>query len=99
MQIGRSCCRRIVVLTGAGISAGSGLRAYRGPDGVWEEHEVERDGHANALTERPEATWALFGGMRPPVLAAQPNAAHRALAEWEAWLAPHQEFLLITQNQ
>lgn len=98
MHIDRSRYSRIVVLTGAGISAGSGLRTYRGPDGVWEEHEVEKYGHAEALTNRPEETWRLFGGMREPVLAARPNAAHRALAAWESELAPHQEFLIITQN-
>jgi NAD-dependent deacetylase len=63
----RSKYSRIVVLTGSGISAGSGLRTYRGPDGVWEEYEVERFGHADALRERPEETWRLFGGMREPV--------------------------------
>lgn len=98
MQIDRHRYSHIVVLTGAGISAGSGLRTYRGPDGVWEEHEVERYGHAQALVERPQDTWRLFGGMRAPVLAAQPNAAHRALAQWEASLAPHQELLIVTQN-
>lgn len=89
---------RIVILTGAGISAGSGLRTYRGPDGVWEAYEVERFGHASALRERPEETWRLFGGMREPVLAAEPNAAHLALSAWEASLCPGQEFLLVTQN-
>jgi NAD-dependent deacetylase len=98
MFIDRTKYSRIVVLTGAGISAGSGLRTYRGPDGVWEEHEVERYGHAEALASRPEETWRLFGGMRVPVLAAKPNAAHRALAAWEASLAKHQEFLIVTQN-
>ncbi len=89
---------RIVVLTGAGISAGSGLRTYRGPDGVWEEHEVERYGHADALRERPSDTWRLFGSMRKPVLAAQPNAAHLALAHWECHLPHGHQFLLVTQN-
>lgn len=89
---------RIVILTGAGISAASGLRTYRGPDGVWEEYEVEKFGHVDALTERPQETWKLFGGMRKPVLAVQPNAAHRALARWDASLAAHQELLVVTQN-
>lgn len=89
---------RIVVLTGAGISAGSGLRTYRGPDGVWEEHDVERLGHASALRERPADTWRLFGSMRTPVLASAPNAAHRALAAFESQLGPRQQFLLVTQN-
>ena len=96
--IDRSKYSRIVVLTGAGISAGSGLRTYRGPDGVWEEHEVEKYGHADALAQRPEETWRLFGGMRQPVLDAKPNAAHFALAAWEADLHEGQEFLIVTQN-
>jgi NAD-dependent deacetylase len=98
MHIDRSQYSRIVVLTGAGISAGSGLQTYRGPDGVWEQHDVEKYGHIDALANRPEETWRLFGGMREPVLAAKPNAAHRALAIWEAELAQHQEFLIVTQN-
>jgi NAD-dependent deacetylase len=98
MPIDRSRYSRIVVLTGAGISAGSGLRTYRGPDGVWEEHDVERIGQASTLIERPQETWRLFGGMRAPVLAARPNAAHLALARWEAELSPEQAFLLVTQN-
>jgi len=98
MRIDRSKYSRIVVLTGAGISAGSGLRTYRGPDGIWDEYEVERFGNVSTLHDRPEETWRLFGGMREPVLAARPNAAHLALARWEAQLSPHQQFLLVTQN-
>lgn len=98
MRLDRSQYSRIVVLTGAGISASSGLRTYRGPDGVWEEYEVEKYGHYEALAHRPEETWRLFGGMREPVLAARPNAAHLALVAWESALAPHQEFLIVTQN-
>jgi NAD-dependent deacetylase len=89
---------RIVVLTGAGVSIASGLRPYRGPDGVCEEHDVARPGHLTALAERPRDTWALFGGMREPILAARPNPAHVALARWEASLRADQEFLLVTQN-
>jgi NAD-dependent deacetylase len=98
MLIDRSKYSRIVILTGAGISAGSGLRTYRGPGGVWDEHEVARYGHVSALLERPEDTWRLFGGMREPVLAARPNAAHLALARWEAELSSSQQFLIVTQN-
>jgi NAD-dependent deacetylase len=89
---------RIVILTGAGISAASGLRTYRGPDGIWEEYEVEKYGHADTLASHPEETWRLFGGMRQPVLTVKPNAAHLALARWEASLGAHQEFLIVTQN-
>jgi NAD-dependent deacetylase len=90
--------KNIVVLTGAGVSAGSGLRTYRGPGGVWEEHNVEEYGNVKALTEQPERTWQLFGAMRAPLKAAQPNAAHFALARLEAQLRPDQTFLLVTQN-
>ena len=98
MLIDRRRYRRIVVLTGAGISAGSGLRTYRGPGGVWEEHDVERLGHVGALADRPADVWKLFGGMRQSVMAARPNQAHEALARWEVELEGHQEFLLVTQN-
>ena len=98
MHLDRSRYQRIVILTGAGISAASGLRTYRGPGGVWEEHEVEKYGHADTWARQPQDTWRLFGGMRTPVLQAEPNAAHRALARWEATLAPHQELLVVTQN-
>ncbi|MBL1174784.1 SIR2 family NAD-dependent protein deacylase [Pantanalinema sp. GBBB05] len=98
MRIDRTQYSRVVVLTGAGISVASGLRPYRGPNGVWEEHDVEQLGHVRTLQERPADTWRLFGAMREPILAAQPNAAHRALVEWEASISPSQEFLLVTQN-
>lgn len=98
MRLNRAQYSRVVVLTGAGISAASGLRTYRGRDGVWEEYEVEKFSHADALTERPDQTWRLFGGMRQPVLQAKPNAAHMALAQWESELLPEQEFLIVTQN-
>jgi NAD-dependent deacetylase len=98
MQIDIRSYGRIVVLTGAGVSVASGLRSYRGPGGVWEEHDVARLGHVDALMQRPRDTWNLFGSMREPVLAARPNPAHLALARWESSLRADQEFLLITQN-
>lgn len=90
--------RRIVFLTGAGISAASGLRTYRGPGGIWDDAEVADCSHVYTLHSQPQRTWALFGGMRGPVAAAEPNAAHWALARFEAALGPEHEFLLITQN-
>lgn len=98
MLIDRRRYARIVILTGAGISAASGLRTYRGPGGVWEEHDVKRLGHVAALADRPADVWKLFGEMRQSILAARPNQAHDVLAQWEAELAGDQEFLLVTQN-
>ena len=98
MRIDARDYRNIVVLTGAGVSVASGLPTYRGQGGIWEEHEVAQYGHARALYEHPERTWRLFGAMRAPVALAQPNAAHRALAQFEAGLRAEQNFLLVTQN-
>lgn len=98
MRIDASLYANIVVLTGAGISAGSGLRTYRGEEGIWDEYNIEEYGHAQTLREQPEQTWRLFGAMRAPVRAAIPNAAHLALARFEARLHPDQQFLLVTQN-
>jgi len=89
---------RIVVLTGAGVSVASGLRPYRGPGGLWEDADVEALAHADSLARDPLRTWQLFGGQRAAALRAEPNAAHRALAAWEASLRPDQQFLLVTQN-
>ncbi|MFO1408260.1 MAG: NAD-dependent deacylase [Steroidobacteraceae bacterium] len=90
--------RRIVVLTGAGVSVASGLPTYRGEGGVWEKHNVEAFGHASSLERHPERTWQLFGPMRGAIARAEPNAAHLALAHVEARLGSHQDFLLVTQN-
>jgi NAD-dependent deacetylase len=90
--------RRIVVLTGAGVSAASGLRPYRGADGVWEEYNVQEYGHVDSLNERPEQTWQLFGPLREQIAAAEPNPAHFALAAFESGLDPSQQFVLVTQN-
>lgn len=98
MNIDFSRYQNIVILTGAGISVASGLRPFRGPDGLWEEHQVAEFGHIETLQRQPLRTWQLFGAMRAPVAAAQPNPAHLALAQLEARLRPGQQFLLITQN-
>jgi NAD-dependent deacetylase len=98
MRIDLCSYSRIVILTGAGISAASGLRTFRGSGGVWEEYNVEEFGNARALKERPLEMWRLFGGMRASVQNAIPNPAHLALARWEARLGHDQQFLLVTQN-
>jgi NAD-dependent deacetylase len=98
MQIDTARYRNIVVLTGAGVSVASGLPTYRGPGGVWDEHRVEEFGHVRTLREQPRRTWQLFGSLRGPVAQARPNAAHLALARFEAGLHARRNFLLITQN-
>lgn len=89
---------RIVVLTGAGISAESGLATFRGPDGLWEGHRVEDVATPEAFARDPELVHRFYDArrrqLRDPSI--RPNAAHLALAELEErW---HGEVLVITQN-
>ncbi len=90
--------QRIVVLTGAGISAESGLRTFRDQDGLWEEHRIEDvatpEGYARdiELVERfYNSRWAQLGSAQ-----VIPNAAHLALAKLEAEFAG--QLLIVTQN-
>ena len=98
MNIDLSDYRQIVILTGAGISAASGLHTYRGPGGIWEKYDVEAYGHVDRLKDHPEHIWELFGPLRDKIKAAQPNTAHEVLAELGKSLTPEQKFTLITQN-
>jgi NAD-dependent deacetylase len=88
--------RNIVVLTGAGISAESGLATFRGPGGLWEGHRVEDVCTPEAL-DRDEALVLRFYDARRGALATvEPNAAHHALARLDAaWPG---ELLIVTQN-
>lgn len=90
--------RRIVVLTGAGISAASGLPTYRGPGGLWTEEKVQRYATAAAVRQDPRAVWAFFAQMRTLIGAAKPNAAHVALARTEQRLTSVQALTVLTQN-
>lgn len=86
----------IVILTGAGISAESGIRTFRASDGLWEEHRVEDVATPEAFERNPELVQRFYNIRRQQVKTVKPNPAHLALAELEAeW--PH-EYLLVTQN-
>ncbi|MAW62195.1 MAG: NAD-dependent protein deacylase [Planctomycetes bacterium] len=85
---------RIAVLTGAGISAESGLRTFRDGDGLWEEHRVEDVATPGAFQRDPELVLRFYNERRAQVREAQPNAAHRALAELEQ----RAQVEIITQN-
>jgi NAD-dependent deacetylase len=86
----------IVVLTGAGISAESGLATFRGPDGLWEGHRVEDVCTPRALARDPVLVHAFYDARRAKLAEVQPNAAHHALARLDAeWRG---ELLIVTQN-
>ena len=86
----------IVVLTGAGISAESGLRTFRADDGLWEDHRVEDVATPQAFRRDPDLVQRFYDERRRDILAARPNPAHEALArldrEWP------DELLIVTQN-
>src|SRR3954447_25571687 len=88
--------RNIVVLTGAGASAESGLATFRGPDGLWDGHRVEAVCRPEAFARDPALVHAFYDARRQKLGTVEPNAAHRALALLDAkWPG---DLLLITQN-
>lgn len=96
MAISISSTDRVFVLTGAGISAESGLPTFRASDGLWAGHRVEDVCTPEALDENPALVWQFYSERRAQGEKAQPNAAHIALAELEAKLG--ERFFLCTQN-
>ena len=88
--------RNIVILTGAGVSAESGLRTFRADDGLWEDQCVEDVATPEAFRRDPELVQRFYDARRGNILAAEPNAAHRALAKLDA--AWDGELLIVTQN-
>jgi NAD-dependent SIR2 family protein deacetylase len=83
---------RVFVLTGAGISAESGLPTFRASDGLWAGHRVEDVCSPEALDQNPELVWQFYSERREQEAKANPNPAHTALAELESKLArlrPH----------
>ena len=86
----------IVILTGAGISAESGLATFRGPDGLWEGHRVEDVCTSQALARDPVLVLDFYDQRRRALATVRPNAAHEALARLDR-LWPG-ELLIVTQN-
>ncbi len=86
----------VVVLTGAGISAESGIATFRGPGGLWEGHRVEDVCTPEALARDPVLVHRFYDERRAALATVAPNAAHRALAALDAaWPG---DLLLVTQN-
>ncbi|MGA2081862.1 MAG: Sir2 family NAD+-dependent deacetylase [Holophaga sp.] len=88
--------KSIVVLTGAGISAESGLRTFRAADGLWEEHRVEDVATPEGFLANPDLVHTFYNQRRAQLATVQPNPAHRALARLEEhWPGG---VLVVTQN-
>jgi len=88
--------RNIVILTGAGISAESGVATFRGPGGLWEGQRVEDVCTPLALARNPELVHRFYDERRAKLTSVEPNAAHVALGRLDAeWLG---ELLIVTQN-
>ena len=86
--------KHIVVLTGAGISAESGLKTFRDSDGLWMGYNIEDVATPSAFAKNPQLVLDFYNQRRKDVAAAQPNAAHIGLADFEK----HFEVTIITQN-
>ena len=87
---------RLFVLTGAGISAESGLATFRGSGGLWNGYSVEEVATPEAWDTDPELVWRFYSMRRRDAIAVEPNAAHTALAAIEDKLGDR--FYLCTQN-
>lgn len=86
--------KKLVVLSGAGISAESGLKTFRDSDGLWEGFDVTEVATPRAWKKNPQLVLDFYNMRRRDVAAAQPNAAHRGLAELEQYF----DVTIITQN-
>ena len=87
---------RVLVMTGAGVSAESGLATFRGAGGLWDGQPVERVATPEGFAADPTLVWRFYSQRRAQAAAAAPNPAHRALAALEDRLGDR--FLLATQN-
>lgn len=90
--------KSIVVLTGAGISAESGIKTFRASDGLWEEHRIEDVATPEGFVANPDLVHRFYNQRRQPLLGNEvvPNRAHHALSLLEAGFTGR--FLLVTQN-
>jgi len=86
---------RITVLTGAGVSAASGVPTFRGPEGLWKNFRPESLATADAFRRDPKLVWEWYDWRRQVLSTKVPNRAHEVLA---AWSRRYSGFTLITQN-
>ena len=90
-----AAAKSVAVLTGAGISAESGVPTFRGAGGLWKQYKAEELATPEAFARDPRLVWEWYDWRRGVMKPAQPNAAHKALVELEI---RKRVFTLITQN-
>ena len=86
---------RVTVLTGAGVSAASGVPTFRGAGGLWRQFRAEQLATPAAFARDPALVWEWYDWRRGLIAACQPNRAHEVLAAWSRRMAG---FTLVTQN-
>jgi NAD-dependent deacetylase len=87
--------RRVAALTGAGISAESGIPTFRGQDGLWKHYRAESLATPEAFARDPALVWEWYDWRRGLIAPVEPNPGHRVLADWERRFG---DFAVITQN-
>ena len=86
--------KKIVVVTGAGISQESGIPTFRGKDGLWKKHDPMKLATIDAFYDDPKLVWEWYEDRRKNILAAEPNTGHIAIAELEKFA----KVVVLTQN-
>lgn len=86
--------KKIIFVTGAGISQESGIPTFRGRDGYWRKHDPMKLATIDAFYDNPKLVWEWYEDRRKNILAAVPNLGHRAIAELEKFT----KVIVLTQN-
>lgn len=89
---------QLVILTGAGISAESGISTFRDANGLWEQHKIEEVATPEAFYKNPKLVWKFYSLRRKQASEVEPNRAHLSLAEFAKENEHQIEMHLITQN-
>ncbi|MCV0365727.1 MAG: NAD-dependent deacylase [Nitrosopumilus sp.] len=86
--------KKVVFVTGAGISQESGIPTFRGKDGLWKNHDSMKLATIDAFYDNPKLVWEWYNERRKNIFAAQPNLGHKAIAELEKYV----KVAVLTQN-
>ncbi|MDH3341213.1 MAG: NAD-dependent deacylase [Nitrosopumilus sp.] len=86
--------KKVVFVTGAGISQESGIPTFRGKDGLWRDHDAMKLATIDAFYDNPRLVWEWYNERRANIFAAKPNPGHRAIAELEKYV----KVVVLTQN-